>query len=381
MQAGARHLARGIQTGHARASVHSGHHAAAGEMRGRGHRNRVHRGVQPQRRTRPVDGREPRGEAGNAGRVKEDVIVDATGSQRHPARDRRRNDVAGREIAERVHASHHRRARRVEQRRALAAHGLGDQRAPAPRARRVQHGRVELHELDVRHRRPGPQRQGEPVPGGDFGIRRRLVQLPEPAAGQQHGRRAHGAGHAVVIEHGHAGHPATGCAQRVDRDVVLQHRNPPVSRASDQRPLDLGAGGVAARVDDAERAVPALPRPCQQAARTRVEPSTARPQVRDRGGATVEDRAHGVFVAKPGACGERVLGVLRHRVVEVVLAGQHDGDAALRPARVAVRDGRLRHDQDVQPEFLGPQCGGQPGDPAADHDQVRTSFPDRGFRS
>ena len=63
---------------------------------------------------------------------------------------------------------------RVVEDRALAAHGLADQRlladgvGPAPH-----HGRVELHELDVAHRRARPAARSptpSPVTAGGFDV-------------------------------------------------------------------------------------------------------------------------------------------------------------------------------------------------------------------
>ena len=70
------------------------------------------------------------------------------------------DDVARREVLERVHAGHHPFAGGVVEDRALAAHGLADQRLLAGGVGAApQHRRVELDELDVAHRQPGAQRE------------------------------------------------------------------------------------------------------------------------------------------------------------------------------------------------------------------------------
>ena len=117
------------------------------------------------------------------------------------------DDVAGREVAHRVHAGGDRIALRVKQNRALAAQRLGDQRAPAAGVAVEQHGRVELDELDVadRHARPTA-----PAPHRHRSSRRGWwwrVQVAEPAGRQDDRRRVHDAG-SVLAEHQHAGHRA-----------------------------------------------------------------------------------------------------------------------------------------------------------------------------
>ena len=60
---------------------------------------------------------------------------------------------------------------RVDQHGALAAHGLGDQRLLARGARAgPEHGRVELHHLDVGDLGAGPQGERQPVAGGAGGL-------------------------------------------------------------------------------------------------------------------------------------------------------------------------------------------------------------------
>ena len=127
-----------------------------------------------------------------AGGVQEHVVVDAAGSLRHPLRDRRGYHVPGGQVGHRVHAGHDPGAGRIDQDRALAAQRLGHQRGGPARARGgVEHGRVELHELHVGRGRPGPERERQPVPGGHRRVGRDLVELPEPAGGQQHGPRSY----------------------------------------------------------------------------------------------------------------------------------------------------------------------------------------------
>ncbi len=118
------------------------------------------------------------------------MVVDSARGLGHPSADRRCHDVAGSEVVQRVDALHHPLASAVVQDRALAAHGLAHQRllargvGPAP-----QHGRVELHELDVASpaaRRAGPCATPSPVTAGGFDVDANT--WPVAAGGEHDGR-------------------------------------------------------------------------------------------------------------------------------------------------------------------------------------------------
>ena len=105
--------------------------------------------------------------------------------------DGRGDDVARGEVGQRVRADHDPPSRPVDEHGALAADRLGDQRLLALGARAgPQHGRVELHHLDVGDLGAGPQGEGETVAGraGRGGGGR--VDLAVPAGGQDDGPRA-----------------------------------------------------------------------------------------------------------------------------------------------------------------------------------------------
>ena len=88
-----------------------------------------------------------------------------------------------------------RRPARVDEHGALAAHRLGDQRLLAGGVRAgPQHGRVELHDLDVGDLGPGPQRQRQPVAGGAGRVGRRGEDLAVAAGGEHGGPGAQVAG-------------------------------------------------------------------------------------------------------------------------------------------------------------------------------------------
>jgi hypothetical protein len=166
----------------------------------------------------------------------------------------------------------------VDQVRPGAAQRLGHQRLLRRVAGRaeVQRGRVELDELDVGHRRPGPQRQRDPVAGRHHRVGRGPVDLAHPAGGEHHGTGEDGA-HPVLrtlAEHvqGHPGGPAGGVGEQVEDQCVLDEPDPrvaPYRRV--QRPLHLGTGGVPAGVHDPVGVVPAFAAEHQRAVRVPVE--------------------------------------------------------------------------------------------------------------
>ena len=97
-----------------------------------------------------------------------------------------RDDVAWREVGERVLVGHERDALLVAQDRAFAAQRLREQRARHRRV--VQRGRVELHELEVGDRDAGSQRHRDAVAGRQGRVRGDREALPG-AAGRDHGVR------------------------------------------------------------------------------------------------------------------------------------------------------------------------------------------------
>ena len=86
----------------------------------------------------------------------------------------RGDDVARREVGQRVDALHEPDAVGVHQERALPAHRLADQRLLAAGGlAQPEHGGVELHELEVGDDRTRAQGDGHAVAGGDRRVGRR----------------------------------------------------------------------------------------------------------------------------------------------------------------------------------------------------------------
>ena len=115
----------------------------------------------------------------------------------------------------------------------------------------VQRGGVELHELDVGDHRAGPEGERDAVAGGDHRVRRDLEQLAH-AAGRDDRvvstdlhRRTRG------IQRPHPDAPAA-LDHQIHREAAFPNVDE-IQRVNrgNECPLDLGPGGVAARVHDA----------------------------------------------------------------------------------------------------------------------------------
>ena len=245
-----------------------------------------------------------------------------------------------------MHAGHERRAVVVAQDRAFAAQGLRQQR---PRHRRVvQRGRVELDELEVGARDAGLQRERDAVAGRQRRVRGDREALAR-AAGREHDvDRAHVLDLAVGPQREHT-LAAVALDEQLDREPALAH----VDRVGhpdrlDERPLDLGAGRVAARVHDPGERVAALAREQELGTLGRVlgvEAGAEPRQLADPVGTFGDEHAHRVDVAQPRARGQRVGQVQLGRVGR----GERGRDTALRVAGRRVRQLALRQDEHRKP--------------------------------
>ena len=210
----------------------------------------------------------------------------------HPAHDRLGDHVARREVGELVDALHEPVALEVDEERALAADRLGDQRLLAAGVgAEVHHGRVELHELQVARawrrpaarapsrrrsrprgwwsgRTPGRDRRWRARPRGSAPRRRRRAGPRRSRAGSPRRRRR----------------PRRAAGRRRARAGSTSISGASLDRG-DQRPLDLGAGGVAAGVRDPVAVVAALAGQRQLAVGVVVEVGAERDQLADGVGA------------------------------------------------------------------------------------------------
>ena len=128
-------------------------------------------------------------------------------------------------------------------------------RAPSPRkrlrqqeARRAGHGdhrRMELHELEVAHRRPGRPRQRHAVAGGDRRIGRLAEDAAGAAGGQQRRRGAHLGEPAVAGRSARRRSAPPSTVRATARAPGTMRHAGAGRRALPQHPADLAAGGVA----------------------------------------------------------------------------------------------------------------------------------------
>ncbi len=230
-----------------------------------------------------------------------------------------RDDVAGQELV------HEPLAVGVADQGAVSAERLGQQR-PGHRGV-VQRRRVELHELDVGHRHAGPQGHGDAVARGLGRVGGDGEELSGPAGGDERVRRPDLAPDAVAAEGGDAPH------------------RPPSTRRSRANECSNTAAAVALAASTSARSISApvaAPPACttrawewppsraeQVAVAVAVEHRAERDELVDPCRALVDEHAHGVDVAQPGAGAERVGEV---EVGGVVVAAEDGGDAALGPS-------------------------------------------------
>ena len=168
------------------------------------------------------------------------------------SRGRRRRGARGRRADARPHEGV---AVPVAQERAFAPQRLGEQRTR--HRRMMQRGRMELHELHIGTRDPGPQRQRDSVAGRERRVRRDRVALTgatgrDDGVGRPHLDRAPGR-----VERDDARGLPVDDEQR-EREPSLADLAARRDRGRDERPLDLGAGRVATRVHDARERVATL---------------------------------------------------------------------------------------------------------------------------
>ena len=320
MQAGAGHLTGREKARQIGAAVHVGHHAAAAVVRARHHRNRFARRIDAGGTARRRHRREPPLEAIDAACVE---IHTRIAGQGQPRVDRGRHHVARCEVAHRMHSGCHRMPLPINENRALTADGFGDQWAPAARITVVQHGRVELDELEIADRHARPHRQRDAVARRTLRVRGRGVQMTQSPGRQDHRRRVHDT-EPVVVEHEHTRHRAVSLKQ-LQRNVIAPDVQS--SRGGVERPLHLRARRVATGMDDATPRMSALTgqRPLSRGGF--VEPRSVVDQCGHRAIAVGHDRAHRIRITQPGTRGHRVGDMLVDRVFGV---RQHNGDAALR---------------------------------------------------
>jgi hypothetical protein len=192
-------------------------------MRSRSNRNRLNRRINASRDTRRVHRGKPNSEPIEPGRVQIDMISPGIN---HPTGDSSGNHIPRRQISQRMNTDHHPPPTLINQHRTFPTHSLRDQRTMATRTGTgEQHSRMELNELEIGQRRPGPQRQSQPISRGLNRIRRRLVKLTDTTTGQQHSRRPHEPSHTIRIQHQQPTDRTNRRVHNVNRDMRGQQRN------------------------------------------------------------------------------------------------------------------------------------------------------------
>ena len=251
----------------------------------------------------------------------------------------------------------------VVQRRALAAHGLGDEEALAARDP-GDRGRVELDELEVGERRARRARQQQArsrtSPAGwwcattarrrrRWRARRRAPPRSSAVVGVEAGAAA------VEVE---AQRRRAAPLEHLDARVLGDHRG---ELAQDPAPRRAPA-----RVRDAAARVPALEPEREVAVAVGVEAHAERLEVAEALGRLGAQDARGAAAHDAAARLQRVLLVLLGRVV----AGQRRGEPALRPVGRRLGERARGDERDAGALARGGQGGVEAGGAGAHDDEV-----------
>lgn len=279
------------------------------------------------------------------------------------AHHRRGNDVARCKIAPAVVACHEGVAVAVDEAPAFAADGFRHEETRG--ARHVQHGGMELDELEIADARAGAPRQREAVAAGDVRIGGFLKDLTGAACGQQHRTRVD-VDRAPVIE------PDVDAAAVAALDVqargqgVIQDTKLRMSgHAVPERAGDLTPCGIPC-VQDAPHGVGAFPPKGGPPLGVAIELGAPVDELAHVVRSLADEHLDGRDVAEARASLERVVAVQ----LDAVVWTQRRRNPALRVSRVAFGAVGLgdEHDRAVRHQIDGrPQAG----DTAADHDEVR----------
>ena len=221
--------------------------------------------------------------------------------------DRAGDDVARREVGERVHAGHERDALAVAQHAPFAAQRLGEQR---PRHRRVvQRGRMELHELEVGARDAGLQRERDAVAG-----RQRRVGGDREALADTAGREHDvGGAHELDLAVGSsaitpAQRPSSTSSSIANQPLADLDRRPRSTAATSARSISAPVASPPACTTRASEWPPSRASCSVVAvgAGLGVELRAERRELADPVGTFGHEHLHRVDVAQAGAGGERV---------------------------------------------------------------------------
>ncbi len=188
----------------------------------------------------------------------------------------------------------------------------------------VQRGRVELHELHVADRHAGAQRHGHAVSGRFGRIGGDAEELARATGGQDDVVGPYFDW--LVRARWERGHPDATASfdDEVECEPRLEHGAGRAPGGRDESAFDLGPGRRPSGVDHASARVASFARQGEQPGRLAVELDTERDQFVDPPWALVDENAHRLFVADPGARRE---GVGQVQVGRIFVATEHGGDS------------------------------------------------------
>ena len=299
----------------------------------------------------------------------------------HPPHDRLGDDVAGREVGQRVLVRHEAPPGVVEQDRALAAHRLGHQRLlPLGQRAEPHHRRVELDELEVGDRAPARSASATPSPVDTYGLVVWPKTWPKPPVARTTARRERGTD-AVALPRAHdvQGDPLRRAGRR---------RAAGRGRARSRPPRCPGRRRTAATSAREISAPVASPPACAMRSR-RCPPSRVSAMAPLASTVEVARRWRSARARRPGP---RSPGSARPprrtgptpatRVSCRCSSGESSSEsaAAMPPCAQRVEPSltcALVTSRTRSPDRPGAQRGGEPGDPGADDDDVGARDPAR----
>ncbi|CAI8777222.1 Transcriptional regulator [Pseudomonas marginalis] len=375
MQAGEAGFANRVQAGYIGTPMLVDHHAAAGVVRRRHHRDRAFGDVDVERQAALVDGREV-GLDERFGLVA-DVQVDAVDAQAlHFMVDGAGDNIPWSQLGARVETLHEALTIGQLEVCTFAAQGFGDQEALGLWV--IKAGGVELVEFQVGHPAARAPCHGNAVAAGAVGVAGIEVDLGGAAGGEDGEARtisihfAAGAVEHIGAEAAFARQAQALFGDQVDSDALFQQFDVgALAGLVEQGPEDRGTGGIGG-VDDTAMAVAAFAGQMELEAAVIAacvfiagEGHALVDQPLDRLAAMLDGEAHRVFVAQAAAGVEGVFNVGLHRIGVV----QHRGDTALGPECRTV--GQVAFAQDGNAQVAGKgQRKAQAGRAAADHQDI-----------
>ena len=283
--------------------------------------------------------------------------------------------------------SHHEAfATRVDQLASLTAYGLADQwQLAAGSLTEVEHGRMELDELDVPQPGPGAERGRDAISGGDWWIRRHSVDLANATRRKNNSPRVHrthasaGALPKHVQRHSGNRRPLIrtdfGWNQVEDQRMLDDLDIAIGGDRGDQCAFNLSAGGVTSGVSDPVPKVAALASQFQLTGQVAIKLRASVDELRNLIGAFGDQDTYRIGDAEARARYQSVVDVL----LDCVSLGLHPSNPTLRPMRRARRDLILGDDHD-RAQLPALQSGRQTCDTRADYHNVYFPYPSWWFR-